>query len=102
MQIFSPTLERLNELIKDRTLNVDPLGTKTDLAGIEEDRIADSSNCIIEFAVGENNRCILSPQFERNRLHGRGDGFHDCSTSLRFAGEGNSINIRMLCEKLSR
>src|ERR1700757_4558188 len=97
-QTLSFLLERPDESVKNSALDVDALGAEADLASIQEYCVGDSGAGILKITIREDDGGILSAQFKRYWLHGRGDCLHDGSTSLRLACERNRIHIRMLGE----
>src|SRR5262249_33755323 len=82
-QAFGLGLQRVDELVEDRPLDIDALGVEAYLAAIREHRARHAIHRRVEIAIGVDDRRILAAELERDVAHADGGVLHD-----RGAGRG--------------
>ena len=65
-------LERGDEFVEYRPLDVDALGAQAHLPAVGEHRAAHALDRGVEVAVGEHDAGVLAAEFERHRAHAVG------------------------------
>jgi len=84
----------------DGLVDQDSIGGRADLAGVREDPGRDPLSCSLEIRVGEDDRRVLSAEFEgdgRDRFGGR---FHDVLAGRHAPGECNLIDVLVFGQRL--
>ena len=92
----------LDERVGNRLDEVDALGRRADLAGVEEAGPGDAGHGHVEVGVGKHDARVDAAELEvgpcqpRRRLHG------DARSDRRRAGECDARHLRMFDQRVAR
>src|SRR5215470_8168682 len=100
-ETFRFRLQSSHETFEDRTLHINTLRTKADLAAIGKCGPGDAIDGLFKICICKNDCGVLTAQFKRNRPNTVCSGLHNFSPGPGLPGKSDSIHARMLDQKLA-